>query len=77
VDCARRALWLDSQYAKAYVGLGFFLLRANEHQEAISAFQRALELFPGYPKRKVLLDLIAEIEQGVEDVHEKISKVDK
>ncbi len=76
MNCARRALELDPEYAKAYLGLGFFLLKANEPHEAIAAFQKALKLYPGYPKRKVLVSLIAELEQGVGDMHEKINEVD-
>jgi protein O-mannosyl-transferase len=59
---ARRALELDDDYSKAWLGLGFFLAKANQPQEAISAFNRALELYPGYPQRRAIMDVIADLE---------------
>ncbi len=58
---ARQALMLDPEYARAWLGLGFFLAEANNPQEAINAFQKVLELYPGYPQRLAIMDIIADL----------------
>jgi protein O-mannosyl-transferase len=58
---ARRALELDPIYARAWLGLGFFMVKANQSAEAVVAFQKALELYPGSPERQVILDILASL----------------
>lgn len=59
---AERAIQLDSEYAKAWLGLGFFLTEAGDRIKAVAAFQRTLKLYPGYPQKRTILDLIAKLE---------------
>ena len=60
-----RALAVDPDYAKAWMGLGFFLMESNQFAEAGSAFKRALELYPGCPQRKTIMEIISGIEQNL------------
>ena len=64
VASAQRAL-LDPEYAKAWSGLGFFLMESNQFAEAAGAFNKTLELYPGCPERKAIIDLISDIQQNV------------
>lgn len=75
IECARRALQLDAQHAKVFLSLGFFLLGANDPLEGVAAFQKALELYPGYPQREVLRSLISEVQQEIVEREEKISRL--
>lgn len=75
VECARQALQLDPQNAKAFLGLGFFLLRANQLLEGIAAFQKVLELYPGYPQKEVLRNLMSQVQQEIMERQEKMSKL--
>jgi tetratricopeptide (TPR) repeat protein len=59
VAAAKRALELDPAYARAWLGLGFFMAKANQPADAVVAFQKALELYPGSPERQVILDILA------------------
>lgn len=58
---ARQAIMIDPEYARAWLGLGFFLAEANNPQEAINAFQKTLELYPGFPQRLAIMDIIADL----------------
>jgi hypothetical protein len=46
--------------------LGFFLTKANQLQEAITALHKALELYPGYPQRLAIIDIIAGLQGDIE-----------
>lgn len=63
VVSAERALAVDSNYAKAWLGSGYFLMELNQFPEAVASFQRGLELYPGCPQRQSVRQLIANIEQ--------------
>ena len=52
VAAARRAIELDPEYARAWVGLGFFLAQTDLKDEAIEALGKSLDLYPGCPERK-------------------------
>lgn len=61
---ARAALALDPEYAKAWMGLGLFLMNNNQQDQraaAVAAFERVLDLYPGYKKRRVILDMVAQL----------------
>jgi protein O-mannosyl-transferase len=58
---ARRALELDPAYARAWLGLGFFMVKANQPAEAVAAFQKTLEIYPGSPERRAILDILASL----------------
>lgn len=54
-----RAVDLDHESAKAWLGLAFFQSSLNRRGEAISSFQRALDIYPGCPERKTIRDIVA------------------
>lgn len=60
---ARRAIELDPDYAKAWLGMGFFLVKGNHSQEAVAAFRKSLELYPGSPQRKAISGMIEGLEE--------------
>ncbi|MGQ9750999.1 MAG: tetratricopeptide repeat protein [Desulfosoma sp.] len=61
VALARQAVALAPQSAKAWIALGFFEQRAGNVERSLAAFQQTLELYPGYPKRQVLQQLMTEL----------------
>jgi protein O-mannosyl-transferase len=63
VEATLRALTLDPDYAKAWLALGYFRMEANEFLEALSAFQKGLDLYPGCPQRQSVLAVISAIKQ--------------
>ena len=64
IAAGRHALSLDGEYARGWLGLGYFLARANRTEEAIAAFRRTLELHPGIEQRPVILHMIASLENS-------------
>ena len=58
------ALAVDPDYAKAWSGLGFFLMESNQFVEAAGAFNKTLELYPGCPQRKTIMEIISDIRQN-------------
>lgn len=58
LSAANRAIELEPDYAKAWMGLGFFLTKGPRPVEAISAFSTALDLYPGYPQRSTIVGII-------------------
>lgn len=61
---AKLVLDRDPDYAKAWLGLGLFLVKSNP-EDAIQALNKALELYPGYSQRSVIRDLITTLEEKV------------
>lgn len=62
---ARRAIDLDPDYAKAWLGMGFFLLKAgNPAAEVIMAFQKSLELYPGSPQQSAIAGIILSLQES-------------
>ncbi len=61
---AGRAIELDPSNGKAWLGLGFFQMKAERREEAAASFDRAMQLYPGYSQRRVVSDLIADLKQG-------------
>lgn len=62
IKSARKALDLKPDYARGWIGLGFFLAKSERPQEAKEAFLRCLELYPACPKREDILHLVGELE---------------
>lgn len=56
---AQRALELDPLNGKAWVGLGFFLMKAEQNEEAASALNRGMDLYPGYSRKHTIRELAA------------------
>jgi tetratricopeptide (TPR) repeat protein len=50
-----RALWLDSRFYPAYLGLGQFYLARGQTNEAAFYFKKALEIYPDLPEIKNFL----------------------
>ncbi|MGV8074939.1 MAG: tetratricopeptide repeat protein, partial [Syntrophobacteraceae bacterium] len=69
VDEARRALDLEPDHYRAWLGLGIFLIGANQTYEAVAAFQKTLELYPGCPERSRINGLIA----GLQEAHKSMA----
>ncbi len=65
VSKAKHAIELAPQWAKAWIALGFFEQQAGRLENALAAFQHTLELYPGYPKRQVLKELMAKLETEI------------
>ncbi len=65
IASAQRALAVDPDYAKGWSGLGFFLMESNQLAEAADAFNRTLELYPGCPQRKTIMEIISGIQENV------------
>lgn len=57
-----RAVKLDPLSAKAWLGVGFFQNSLNQREEALSAFRKVLELYPGCPERNAVRGIIKDIE---------------
>ena len=68
VAAARSAIKNDPDNAKAWLGLGFFLLKAGEQNEALSAFNKVIEIYPGYSKRATIAGICKQIEDGLPTV---------
>ena len=71
---ANRAIKLDPEYAKAWLGLGFFLSKTDDKKGAIRAFEKTLELYPGYREKRTIHELIAQLYQSKQ---QKQSEEDK
>jgi len=69
---ARLALKHDPENGKAWLGLGFFLIKAEQKEEAAAALRKSLALYPRYSKRFVVRDIAdnllkkESLEQGVD-----------
>lgn len=63
VEEAKYSANLDPEYARAWLGLGFFLLRVHKEGAATVAFQKTLELYPGYPRRAAIQNIITSLQQ--------------
>jgi len=72
VSEARLALKHDPENGKAWLGLGFFLIKAEQKEEAAEALRKSLALYPRYSKRFVVHDIAdnllkkESLEQGVD-----------
>ncbi|HOI93361.1 MAG TPA: tetratricopeptide repeat protein [Syntrophobacter fumaroxidans] len=54
---ARLALKHDPENGKAWLGLGFFLIKAEQKEDAAAALRKSLALYPRYSKRFVVRDI--------------------
>ncbi|MEM5785900.1 MAG: tetratricopeptide repeat protein [Syntrophobacteraceae bacterium] len=64
VQFARKALVSDPDHAKVWLGLGFFLLKSSTPAEAAMAFNKVIEIYPGYSKRSMLETVSARLKKG-------------
>jgi len=70
VEEAQYVLRLDPEYAKAWMGLGLFLAKANRPEDAVASLRKSLELYPGQPQRRSVTNLIASLEVPFESVNQ-------
>jgi tetratricopeptide (TPR) repeat protein len=61
---AGRSIELDPEYAKAWLGMGFFLVKGNRSEDAIAAFRKSLDLYPGSPQRAAISGMIKGLEES-------------
>jgi len=53
------AIALDNKYAQLWINRGLYCMEVDKNKEALEAFAKGLELYPGYPKKnrlKVVID---------------------
>lgn len=62
VAAASKAIEIEPDNAKVWMGKGFFLAQANKKEEAADALRKFLDLYPGYPERLRVLDIIDQLE---------------
>lgn len=60
IASARRATELDPRFSKAWLGLGLFLREKGESSQAVAAFEKVLELYPDYPQKSLLEQLMSQ-----------------
>jgi protein O-mannosyl-transferase len=77
IESVRVAIDLDPDNAKSWIGLGFFLISANEPLAAINSFQKVLELYPGYQKKRVISVIISDLEKGIRSVNASKASLDR
>jgi protein O-mannosyl-transferase len=65
IASAHRAIALESDSARAWLGMGFFLIKAGLNQEALAAFRQTLELYPRCPERLAISDLMSELYRDI------------
>ncbi len=66
-----KAIKIDNQYAQLWVNRGLYCLDAGRYGEALAAFSKVTELYPGYPKKQKLKFMIniAEIKSHAKGEH--------
>jgi len=62
----RRTLTLEPRHFGALSGLGLIMMRLGREDDAISAFERALEIHPMMPGPRINLEVLKDRRQGVE-----------
>jgi tetratricopeptide (TPR) repeat protein len=66
-----QAIELDTTYAKSWLALGFFQIKAGSSQSAIDALRKTLELYPGCPDRVAIKDLMTQLYLGMHANNER------
>ena len=56
IICFQKAINLDPDYADAYFNFGLVLISQDRYQEAVSYFQKSLELSPQDFEYRIALD---------------------
>lgn len=59
IAMVRKGLQLDENYSQLWVNLGMYQLAAEQPRQALISLQKALELYPGYPRRQEVAAMIA------------------
>jgi tetratricopeptide (TPR) repeat protein len=66
IEEVKIAIQLDPEHARAWLALGLFLSSTKNYPEAIEAFNKTLELYPGLPQRTAISDLIANAREAIQ-----------
>ncbi|MGA2226083.1 MAG: tetratricopeptide repeat protein, partial [Syntrophobacteraceae bacterium] len=64
VEAVRKVLEVDPENSNAWLAMGFFLARAGDSAGSITAFEKVIELYPGYPKRFIVEEFCRQLRQG-------------
>ncbi|SPF50163.1 Tetratricopeptide TPR_2 repeat protein [Syntrophobacter sp. SbD1] len=64
VEAARKVLKGDPEDSNAWLALGFFSSEAGDTEGAIAAFEKVIELYPGYQKRTLVEDFCKQLRAG-------------
>jgi tetratricopeptide (TPR) repeat protein len=64
VAAVRRVLAGDPENSNAWLALGFFQAKAGDKERAVAAFEKVIELYPGYPKRTIVEELCKQLRHG-------------
>jgi tetratricopeptide (TPR) repeat protein len=59
-----KAIALDGEYAQLWINRGIYCLAASNNTEALTAFRKAMTLYPDYPHGKKLEAMILAAERG-------------
>jgi tetratricopeptide (TPR) repeat protein len=52
------AIKLDPQYAQPWVNCGIYYMAVNDNEKAAQAFRKAIEMYPGYPHKEKLYNML-------------------
>jgi tetratricopeptide (TPR) repeat protein len=58
---AEKILAGDPNDSNVWLGLGFFRAKAGDKQGAVAAFEKVIELYPGYPRRAIVEAMCSEL----------------
>jgi len=64
VEAVRKVLESDQENSNAWLALGFFLAKAGDSGGALAAFEKVIELYPGYSKRTIVEEFCRELRLG-------------
>ncbi len=64
VEAVRKVLEGDPENSNAWLALGFFSAKAGDTDGAAAAFDKVIELYPGYPRRALVEELCRQLRQG-------------
>ena len=59
IEMVRKGLQIDENYAQLWVNLGMYQLAVERPHQALTSLQKAVQLYPGYPRRQEAAAMIA------------------
>ncbi|MGA2400191.1 MAG: hypothetical protein ABSG91_00605 [Syntrophobacteraceae bacterium] len=64
VQAAQRAIQGDLENSNTWLALGFFLAKAGDSEGAVAAFEKVIELYPGYSRRDIVEEFCRQLRGG-------------
>ncbi len=64
VEAVRGVLDGDPENSNAWLALGFFSAKTGDFTGAAAAFEKVIELYPGYPRRALVEELRRQLREG-------------